>query len=95
MTRRTRNPDGTLTLKSFSYFGPEEHAEEAFRRELAEIEEHNREALAEWNHLAPEERERRTREFEAREAKFHASTAQWESLPFNPQIERSEIPTFL
>lgn len=40
-------------------------AAEAFRQELAELEERNRQARAEWDSLTPEEREQRTRDFEA------------------------------
>ena len=36
MTRRTLNADGTITLKSFSYWGNGDAAE-AFRQELAEL----------------------------------------------------------
>ena len=64
MTRRTLNADGTITLKSFSYWGQGDAAE-AFRQELAELEERNRQARAEWDSLTPEEREQRTRDFEA------------------------------
>ena len=56
--------DGTITLKSFSYWGQGDAAE-AFRQELAELEERNRQARAEWDSLTPEEREQRTRDFEA------------------------------
>ena len=58
------NADGTITLKSFSYWGQGDAAE-AFRQELAELEERNRQARAEWDSLTPEEREQRTRDFEA------------------------------
>lgn len=66
MTRRTLNADGTITLKSFSYWGNGDAAE-AFRQELAELEERNRQARAVWDSLTPEEREQRTRDFEARQ----------------------------
>ena len=38
-----------------------------FRQELAELEERNRQARAIWDSLTPEEREQRTRDFEARQ----------------------------
>ena len=66
MTRRTLNADGTITLKSFSYWGIGDAAE-AFRQELAELEKRNRQAQAVWDSLTPEEREQRTRDFEARQ----------------------------
>jgi formiminotetrahydrofolate cyclodeaminase len=66
MTRRTLNADGTITLKSFSYWGNGDAAE-AFRQELAELEKRNRQAQAVWDSLTPEEREQRTRDFEARQ----------------------------
>jgi hypothetical protein len=75
MTRRTLNVDGTLTLKSFSYFGQGD-ASEAFRQEIADIEEQNRMALAEWNSLTPEEQEGRITQFEAREKTRREETAQ-------------------
>lgn len=66
MTLRTLNADGTITLKSFSYWGNGDAAE-AFRQELAELEKRNRQAQAVWDSLTPEEREQRTRDFEARQ----------------------------
>ena len=66
MTRRTLNADGTITLKSFSYWGNGDAAE-AFRQELAELEKRNRQAQAVWDSLTPEEREQRTRDYEARQ----------------------------
>ena len=94
MTRRTLNPDGSLTLKSFSCFGPEEHAGEAFQQELAQIDEHNRKALAEWDGLTPEQQQRRTREFEEAELRSQAKGSA-ETLPRHPQSEQGELPTFL
>lgn len=41
-------------------------ADAAFRQELAELEERNRQARAVWDSLTPEEREQRTRDFEAK-----------------------------
>ena len=70
MTRRTLNADGTITLKSFSYWGNGD-ADAAFRQELAELEERNRQTWAEWDSLTPEERELRTRDFEARQKARH------------------------
>ena len=72
MTRRTLNADGTVTLKSFSYWGNGDAAE-AFRQELAELEERNRQARAIWDSLTPEEREQRTRDFEAKRAAQEAA----------------------
>lgn len=95
MTRRTLNPDGTFTLKSFSYFGPEEHAAEAFRHEMAGIDEHNRKALAEWHGLTLEEQQRRTHEFMAWEREFRSPAVQWEALPAPSPNVQGEIPTFL
>ena len=41
-------------------------ADAAFRQELAELEERNCQARAVWDSLTPEEREQRTRDFEAK-----------------------------
>jgi hypothetical protein len=95
MTRRSLNADGTLTLKSFSYFGLEEHAAEAFRREVAEIDEHNHMALADWGSLTSEEQQHRIRVFEAGKREFRAPAVRWEGLPSHSQDEQHEIPTFL
>ena len=62
MTRIRMNPDGTRVMLSWSYFG-EGNADEALRLAVANLEEENRQALAIWNALSPEERERRTEEF--------------------------------
>ena len=58
MSRRRLNPDGTITILSMSYFGQGD-AEDAFKKEVEAVEQHNREALATWNSLTPEEREKR------------------------------------
>jgi hypothetical protein len=58
MSRRRLNPDGTITVLSMSYFGQGD-AEEALKREWEAVEQHNREALAVWHSLTPEEREKR------------------------------------
>ena len=93
MTRRTLNADGTITLKSFSYWGNGDAAE-AFRQELAEREERNRQARAIWDSLTPEEREQRTRDFEARQqARQEAIRAAAEIPPHVlAKISESEPP---
>lgn len=88
MTRRTLNADGTITLKSFSYWGNGD-ASEALQQELAELEERNRQARTEWDSLTPEERERKTRDFEAQrkardEAMQAASSPCWNGFTAVP-----------
>ena len=81
MTRRTRNADGTITLKSFSYWGDGD-AGEALRQELAAIDELNRQARQEWHSLTPAEQAQRTEAFEAqRKAHEAAMTADLEIPP--------------
>lgn len=93
MTRRTLNADGTITLKSFSLQGNGDAAE-TFRQELAELEERNRQARAIWDSLTPEEREQRTRDFEARQqARQEAIRAAAEIPPHVlAKISESEPP---
>lgn len=71
MTRRTLNANGTLTLKSLSYWGDGD-SDEAFRQEVTKLEEHNRQALAIWSNLTPEERELRTLDFKTQQAEREA-----------------------
>ena len=72
MTRRTRNADGTITLKSFSYFGPGD-ADQALQQELDAIDVHNRKALAEWDRLTADEQEQRITAFEAEKAAWQTN----------------------
>ena len=72
MTRRTRNADGTITLKSFSYFGPD-NADQALQQELDAIAAHNRKALAEWDSLTADEQEQRITAFEAEQAAWQTN----------------------
>ncbi len=67
MTRIRMNPDGTRVMLSWSYFGDGD-ADEALRLAAADLEEGNRQALAIWNALSPEERVRRTEEFYRKQA---------------------------
>ena len=64
MTRRTRNADGTITLKSFSYFGSGD-SDKALQEELTAIEKLNKERLAEWNKLSAEEQAQRVAQWSA------------------------------
>jgi hypothetical protein len=74
MTRRTRNADGTITLKSFSYWGDDDTGE-ALRQELAAIDQLNRQARQEWDSLTPAKQEQRTEAFEAQRKAREAAMA--------------------
>jgi hypothetical protein len=56
------NQNGTRTLLSFSHFGVGD-ADEEFARTIDSLEESNRQALAVWNGLSKDERQRRIDEF--------------------------------
>ena len=56
------NQDGTRTLLSFSHFGAGD-ADKEFARTINRLEESNRQALAVWNALSEDERQRRIDEF--------------------------------
>ena len=77
MTRITLNPDGTCTLQSFSYFGAGD-GEAAFCAVVDKLEESNEQARAEWESIAPDERERRTKAF-SREKRRMEKLSEWGS----------------
>jgi hypothetical protein len=62
VTRIRMNQNGTRTLLSFSHFGVGD-ADEEFARTIDSLEESNRQALAVWNGLSKDERQRRIDEF--------------------------------
>lgn len=90
MTRRTLEANGTICLKSFSYFASGD-ADEALRRELEAIELHNRAALAHWNSLTQEQQLARTAEFAAQQAR-KAESAQGAS---NANGDPEQAPGFI
>lgn len=100
MTRRTLNADGTITLKSSSYWGEDRNATETLQQELAELEEFNRKARADWDSLTPEERERSTSEFETQRKAWNAARPSDLEIPYQSQIkmngqDSSDPPAFI
>lgn len=95
MTRRTSNPDGTISLKSFSYFGPHDGADEALRREIEEIGRFNRKASAEWEQLAPEEQSKRRLEFELSTQRSLGTQTRRNSTSIDFSSSSDDIPSFI